>query len=220
MIINNLLIKHYLKNVLFITGTACAGKTTIIKMLADKYGLLLRGENYDCIPDGIINKDKYPNIFYWQSIEDWQEYINKDPKEYTKWMMDCWKEYEEFEISYLMHISETQKVIVDTGLSLETLREIADYNQVAVMLSPLPMLVKHYFDRSDADKIFIKEQISKAENPEKAMENYLACVAESNKYIYDKWINSGFFTTMREDFEKDTKLQTLNIIAKHFKLEN
>ena len=220
MVINNLLIKHYLKNVLFITGTACAGKTTIIKMLAEKYGLILRGENYDCIPSGIIDKEKYPNIFYWQSIKDWQEYINKDPHEYTKWMMDRWKEYEEFEISYLMHISNTKKVIVDTGLSLETLKEIADYNQVAVMLSPLSLSIKYYFDRNDPDKIFIKEQILKAENPEKTMENYLACVAESNKYIYDKWINRGFFTIIREDNNKDTKLETLSSIAKHFKLEN
>ena len=219
MIINNILIKHYLKNVLFITGTACAGKSTIAKMLADKYGMILCGENYDCIPSGIINEDKYPNIFYWQTIKDWQEYVNKPPDEYNKWIFDCLKEYEEFEVTYLMHISKSQKVIVDTGLSLETLREIADYNQVVVMLSPLSLSVENYFDRKDPDKIFIKEQILKAKNPEKTMENWLACVAKSNSEIYDKWVNSGFFTIERKNAITDTRQETLEIISKHFGLK-
>jgi len=57
--INNHLIKHYLRNVLFITGTAYAGKTTMAKMLSDKYGLILCAENYDCVPDSIITKENY-----------------------------------------------------------------------------------------------------------------------------------------------------------------
>jgi cytidylate kinase len=203
---------------LFITGTAYAGKSTAAKMLADEYGLLLCGENYDCVPDGIIDSEKYPNIHYWQSIKDWQEYINKTPDEYCKWIFDCLKEYEEFEISYLIHRSESKKVIVDTGLSLETLRGIADYNQVAVMLSPVSMSVENYFDRNDPDKVFIREQIEKAENPEKTMKNWLDCVAKSNAYIYDKWINSGFFTVLREDAATDTRTETFRILAKHFKL--
>jgi cytidylate kinase len=218
MVINNLLIKHYLKNVLFITGTAYAGKSTIAKMLADKYGLLLCGENYDCVPAGIINQDKYPNISYWQSIKDWQEYVNKSPDEYNKWIFDCLKEYEEFEITYLMHISKSQKVIVDTGLSLATLREIADYNQVTIMLSPLSMSVENYFERNDSDKIFIKEQILKAENPEKTMGNWLACVAKSNSEIYNNSINSGFFTVERKDAKMDTIQETFEILSKHFGL--
>ena len=216
MNINNRLIKHYLKNVLFITGTACAGKSTMAKMLSDTYGLILCGENYDCIPDGMITKEKYPNIYYWQTITDWQEYINKDPDEYNKWMMDCLKEYEEFEITYLIHISKSQKVIVDTGLSLRTLREIADYNQIAVMLSPLSLSVGSYFDRSDPDKICIKEQISKAENPEKTMENWLACVAKTNSHIYNEWVNSGFFSIVREDAAADTKQEMFKTLSKHF----
>ncbi|OMF85904.1 hypothetical protein BK147_31255 [Paenibacillus sp. FSL R7-0337] len=41
MEINNRIIKHYLKIVLFMNGTAYAGKSTMVKMLADKYGLIL-----------------------------------------------------------------------------------------------------------------------------------------------------------------------------------
>ena len=38
MKIENNILKHYLKNVYFITGTAYAGKSTTVKMLAERYG--------------------------------------------------------------------------------------------------------------------------------------------------------------------------------------
>jgi hypothetical protein len=43
MIISDRIIKHYLRNVLFVTGTAYAGKFTMVKMLADRFGLICRG---------------------------------------------------------------------------------------------------------------------------------------------------------------------------------
>lgn len=39
MQINETILKHYLKNVMFINGTAYAGKSTMVKMLAENYGL-------------------------------------------------------------------------------------------------------------------------------------------------------------------------------------
>ena len=87
------------------------------------------------------------------------------------------------------------------------------------MLSPQSMSVEHFFDRDDPDKIFIKEQIMKAENPQKTMKNYLACIAKINsKAHYDEFANSGFFTIVRENTVADTKLQTLQTLAKHFGL--
>jgi len=221
MIINNLLIKYYLKNVLFVNGTAYAGKSTMVKMLADKYGLIHCGENYACVPDGIITPKQYPNMCYTKTMKNWQEFINRTPEEYNNWILECSREYEEFEITYLLHISKSQRVIVDTNISLETLCDIADYNQIAIMLSPQFMSVEHFFDREDPDKMFIKEQIMKSENPEKVMKNYLACLAKINsKENYDKWANSGLFTVVRKDVINDTRSETLEILARHFGLTN
>ena len=44
MKIENNILKHYLKNVYFITGTAYAGKSTTVKMLADRYDMIFCGE--------------------------------------------------------------------------------------------------------------------------------------------------------------------------------
>ena len=46
MKIDNRIIKHYLKNVMFITGTAYAGKSTMAALLAERYGLVECGENF------------------------------------------------------------------------------------------------------------------------------------------------------------------------------
>ena len=46
MNIENNIIRHYLRNAYFITGTAYAGKSTMVKMLAEKYDMIFCGENY------------------------------------------------------------------------------------------------------------------------------------------------------------------------------
>ena len=46
MQIENNILRYYLRNVYFITGTAYAGKSTAARMLAERYGLILCGENY------------------------------------------------------------------------------------------------------------------------------------------------------------------------------
>ncbi len=219
MKINNKIIRHYLKNVMFITGTVYAGKSTMVKMLSEKYGLIHCGENYDCIPDGILNPEQYPNLCYFQTMKDWQEFVNRTPEEYEKWIFSNKQEMAEFEIALLMHISKSQKVIVDTNLPLDILHQVADYNQVAVMLSPQSMSVEHFFNRDDPDKAFVREQIMKADNPEKTMENYRTCVARINSQEhYDEYANSGFFTLIRKDTITDTKSQTLEILGNHFGL--
>ena len=219
MIINNAILKHYLKNVMFINGTSYAGKSTMVKMLADKYGLIHCGENYDCVPNSIRTPDKFPGLCYFQTMKDWQQFINRTPEEYAKWIDDTAREIEQFEIPYLISISHSQKVIVDTNIHIDILREIADYNQVAIMLSPPSLSVEQFFNRDDHDKVFLKSQIMEAENPDKTMKNFLACMAKINSQeVYDEFSNSGFFTIVRKYAVNDTKVETLEILAKHFGL--
>lgn len=46
MIIPNNIIKIMFRNVYFITGTAYAGKSTAVKLLAERYDGICCGENY------------------------------------------------------------------------------------------------------------------------------------------------------------------------------
>lgn len=221
MQINDKIIKHCLKNVMFINGTSYAGKSTMAAMLAEKYDLIHCGENYHfIITNEIATPDEFPNICYFQTMKDWQEYVNRTPEQFAKWIDDVADELIEFEIAYLMSIPKDKKVIVDTNINIDVLKKIADYNQVAIMLSPQSMSVDYFFDRDDEDKKFIKEQIMKADDPEKTMANYRECIARiHSQENYDKYANSGFFTVVRKDVVSDTRLETMNLLAKHFGLE-
>jgi hypothetical protein len=223
MTINDCVIKHYLRNVLFINGTSYAGKSTMVKMLADKYGLIHCGENYECVPGGMkeggfITPEKYPNLSYFQTMKNWQEFVSRTPEEYDNWIQGNTMELIEFEVTYLMSISQSQKVIVDTNIPTHVLRKIADYNQVAIMLAPPSMSVEHFFNRDD-DKPFFIEQINKLEDPEWGMANFRAILEKGNSQErFDEWLNSGFFTLIRKDTETDTRIETMETLAKHFGL--
>ena len=109
---------------------------------------------------------------------------------------------------------------MDTNIPLDVLKEISDYNHVAIMLSPQSMSVERFFDRSDPEKKFILSVIDSCENSEEVMENYRKGLALINsKEHYDEMANSGFFTLVRENTDEDTREKVCEKLAKHFGLK-
>ena len=220
MEIKNNIIKSYLKNVFFINGTAYAGKSTMCAMLAEKYNLIHCEENY-CANKflEIATANEQPNMTYFKIHNDWQKFLNRTPVEYASWIDGNSRELAEFEIAELIRISAERSVIVDTNIPVDILKEIAGYNQIAIMLSPQSMSVNSFFDRRDPEKQFLLSQIQKAENPEKAMANFKECLAMINSpKVYDDWMNCGFYTIVREDATSDTREEILKKLAIHFGL--
>lgn len=217
---NDSIIKHYLKNCLFVTGTAYAGKSTMCKMLAEQYGLIHCRENYMLDKAlKIATPEEQPNLSYFLTKRDWQEYLNRTPEEYARWCSGNAREITSFEIAELIRISEHQKVIVDTNIPLDVLRNIAGYHQVAVMLSPQKMSVGSFFERPDPEKQFLLSQIQASENPEQTMANFRECIARVNSpERYDAMKNSGFFAIVRKNVEDDTRCETAKKLALHFGL--
>lgn len=218
MYIPNNIIRSMFQDVYFITGTAYAGKSTAAKLLAEKVNGICCGENYHDIFMKHIDKEHQPNLSYFETMKDWQEFISRTPDEYSAWIDGCSKEAESLEIIRLFKlVAEDKKIFVDTNISLETLREISDYQHIAVMLCPQSMSVERFFDRSDPEKRFILDQINQADNPEKAMENYRKCLEKINsKEVYDRYANSGFYTIVRDD--NSTIEKTLLKLKTHFGL--
>ncbi|MBQ8568446.1 MAG: hypothetical protein IJ446_04435 [Oscillospiraceae bacterium] len=220
MKIENNIIKHYLKNVYFITGTAYAGKSTTVKMLSERYDMIFCGENYhSAVSDIIATPDAQPDICFMKGLTDWKKFVTRSPEEYERWIFSTGREAAEFEIAELISLSGNRKVIVDTNIPIEILKEISDYEHVAVMLSPQSMSVERFFDRDDPEKQFILSVIESCEEPEKVMENYRKGLAliNSQKH-YDELADSGFFTVVRQDNGKDTREEVCDIIAGHFGL--
>lgn len=220
MKIENNIIKHYLQNAYFITGTSYAGKSTAVKLLSEKYGLVCCGENYHMsISDLVATPKTHPDICYNKNLTDWRDFVNRTPEEYERWIYSVGREAAEFEVAELISVSKDKKVIVDTNIPLDILREISDYNRVAVMLCPQSMSVDRFFDRADPEKQFLLGVIDSCEDPVSVMENYRKGLERINsREHYNEYLNSGFFTLIREDNGIDTKEETCRILAKHFGL--
>ncbi len=220
MIIENNIIKHYLKNVYFITGTAYAGKSTTVKMLADRYDMIFCGENYHMtVSEVVATPDTHPDLCYNRMLTDWKDFVMRTPEEYERWIYSVGREAAEFEVAELISLPRDRKVIADTNIPVYILREISDYHRVAVMLSPQSMSVERVFDRSDPEKQFLLNVIDSCDHPAAVMENYRRGLSRINsKEHYDEYANSGFFTVMREDNGIDTREAICDTIARHFGL--
>ena len=219
MIIENNILRHYLRNVYFITGTAYAGKSTTVRMLADRYNMVFCGENYH-IAVVVADPAVQPDLCYRRNLADWKDFVTRMPEEYERWIYNSGWEGAGFEIAELISLARDRKVIADTCIPLDILREISDYHHVAVMLSPQSMSVERFFDRSDPDKQFLLSVIDSCENSEAVMENYRRGLAliNSQKH-YDEYAQSGFFTVVREADGRDTREEVCDLIARHFGLK-
>ena len=222
MYIENNILRYYLRNVYFITGTAYAGKSTTVRMLADRYDMVFCGENYfSAVTDKVAQPDLQPDLCYMRSLKDWKDFVMRSPEEYERWMYNTGREAAGFEVAELISLSRNRNVIADTSIPIDILKEISDYDHVAVMLSPQSMSVERFFDRDDPEKQFILHVIQSCENPEAVMENYKRGLALINsKEHYDELANSGFFTVVRQDDGNDTRKEVCDMIAAHFGLTN
>lgn len=213
------IIRHMLKNVYFINGTAYAGKSTMVKLLAEKYDGICCGENYHDALRAVVDPAHQPNLSYFQTMSGWQEFISRTPKAYDAWIQGSSRESAEMEIAILLSLSrENRKIFVDTNIPAPILREIAPYHHVAIMLSDQSMSVNRFFDREDPEKQFLLQKIQEAPDPAAAMENFRNCIAEINSpEHYREFAESGFFTYVRT--ENSTIPEALAKLEEHFELK-
>ena len=221
MQIANTILKHYLQNVYFITGTAYAGKSTTARCLAEQYDMILCGENYHmAVSELVATPETHPDLCYNRGLTDWRDFVTRTPEEYERWIYSVGREAAEFEVAQLMSLPRDRRIIVDTNIPVDLLREISDYGHVAVMLSPQSMSVERFFDRSDPDKQFLLQVIDSCDDPAAVMENYRRGLARINsREHYEEYANSGFFTVVREDADTDTRQTVCDTIAAHFGLK-
>lgn len=221
MYIEDNILKYYLRNVYFITGTAYAGKSTMVKMLSERYDMIFCGENYHTkVTDKVADPAVQPDLCYIRQLKSWQDFIKRSPEEYERWIFNTMEEVAGFEIAELISLSQEKKVIVDTNIPIHILEKISDYDHIAFMIAPQSMSVDRFFDRSDPEKQFILHQIDISDDPEKVMANYKAGLAliNSEKH-YNEYLNSGFFTIIRENTDVDTREEVCDRLAEHFGLK-
>lgn len=206
-------------NVYFINGTAYAGKSTMVKLLAQKYDAIACEENYhESLMAGLCSKD-FPHLTYTRDLKKWSDFIRRPPDEYETWINGCIKECTVLELEILEKLSQqNKKIFVDTNIPIEVLKEIADTDHVLIMLADPSISVNRFFNRPDKEKQFLYQLLLKEENPNKAIYNFKECLKRVNsKENYNSFLNSGFNVILRDDNRSIE--ETFMLIEKLFKLK-
>ena len=207
-------------NIYFINGTAYAGKSTMIKLLAKKYDGILCEENYHNAYLEHLNKKEYPALTYTRDLKDWRHFIRRTPDEYATWVNDVTLECAKLELQILENLEKQgKKVFVDTNIPISILKEISDNDHVLIMLADPQISVNRFFERQDKEKQFLYKLLLEEENPELALDNFKNCLKKINTpEVYDELLNSGFNVILRD--EKRSIEETLKLVEQKFKLNN
>ena len=198
-------------NVYFFNGTAYAGKSTMVKRLAEKYDGIACEENYhEALMDN-LDWNEFPNLGYTANLKDWAEFIRRTPDEYASWIEGGAKEGEILELRILEDLVKTtdKKIFVDTNIS--------DRDHVMIMLADPQISVSRFFDRPDSEKQFLYQLLLKEKDPEAAIANFRECLAKVNSQEnYNKFLYSGFQVLLRD--ESRSIEETMQMVEKYLKL--
>lgn len=207
-------------NAYFITGTAYAGKSTMIRMLAEKHNGILCEENYHDSFLTELDKRDFPCLTYTRDLEDWHDFIRRTPEEYKAWIDGAAKECEILELRILEDLKTQGKpIFVDTNISIETLKTIADPNHVLIMLADPEISVRRFFERPDREKQFLYQLIMDEPDPDQAMENYRqGLMLINSQENYEHFLHSGFHVILRD--ENRSIDQTLGLVEEIFGLSH
>ena len=208
------------RNAYFIIGTAYAGKSTMVRLLAEKHRGILLEENYHSRFYPTLDAAAFPCLTYTRELKDWHDFIRGTPEEYEAWIDGVAKECEQLELEILSQFaSRPEPVFVDTNISAETLKKTALPGHVLVMLADPQISVSRFFERQDEEKQFLYRLIMEEPDPEKAMDNYCRGLARINSpEKYDRFLHSGFPVILRD--ESRTPGETLSLVEDVFGLNH
>ena len=207
-------------DIYYIIGTAYAGKSTMVKLLAEKYEGIACEENYhDRLVDEKLDKNEFPCLCYTRDLQDWREFIRRTPEEYASWIDGVAKECEILELQILKELKKQgHRIFADTNISIETPKKISDTDHVLVMLSDQMISVNRFFERPDREKQFLYQLLMQEPDPDAAMVNFREMLMRVNsKEAYDKFFNSGFKVLLRDD--NRTVKETLEIVEELLRLK-
>lgn len=209
-----------MNDIYYIIGCSYAGKSTMVRSLAEKFDAIECGENYqDFMLEG-LDKDEFPNLCYTRDLQDWKQFIRRTPEEYAAWIEGAKKECEILELRILEDLKKQgRRIFVDTNISVETLKKISDKDHVLIMLTDRETSINRFFERPDKEKQFIYRLLMEEPDPEAALARYRRTLELiHSRESYDRLLDSGFNILYRD--ESRTIEQTRDLIAeKYFKLQ-
>ena len=105
-------LEYHLRNVYWVCGSACGGKSTMAKALAKKHDLIL----YNADEKVFIHKElasPWEQPAMCRHFVDWEWFFNRPTQEYVNWLEDALNEEMSMIIMDLLHLAKDKPVIVD-----------------------------------------------------------------------------------------------------------
>ena len=203
MIIQDNVLKEYLKNVYFITGTACGGKTTISRELAKHHNIMVYDIDEQFDDHRRISDPKFqPNMN--STFKNADEFFGRTVEEYKKWLVGNSREQLEFALMDLIRLSKEQKVLCDCHLTMEEAEKLTDPYRIVFLVKDPSNIIEDYCNRPDHQDF--SSFIHSAFNVENAKEICNETLKSLNQEIYEKIKKSQYFWLERTDIStvKDT----------------
>ena len=214
MIFQNNVMKEYLKNVYFITGTPCGGKTTLSHALAQKYGFELfdideRFEEHKKISDPLFQPAMNT------SFKSADEFFGRTVEEYKNWLLKNTREQLEFVLLDLIRLSGNKRVLCDCHLTVAQALAFSEPARVVFLIKDPSNLVEEYGNRPDHQGFF--QYLNSATDIEKAKQTVNTTLYELNADRIEEIKRSPFFWIERT---ADSTLEdTVACVEKHFCLQ-
>lgn len=214
MNIQNNILKYHLRNVYFICGTACAGKTTMSKMLAEKHGFYLYDMDKEYSAHRAISDELHqPDICYHG--KNFHEQWMRPVKEQARWNINSLKEQTEMVLIDLIKLSENQIVVADVLYTPDYIQEIIDYRHLVFLTVDKSMIRETYFNRPEKREFY--EFVKQQEREYTYFENIFQSLELTNEIEQKMMRDSGFLILERK--ADSIKQEILSQIEKHFGLQ-
>lgn len=213
MNIQDNIIKDNLKNVIFICGTACGGKTTMAKLLAEKHHLYLydMDKMYDRHKN--IATPKYqPDMCY--HMKDFHEQWTRPTEEQARWNMSTLREQTEMVLVDLMALSRDQTVVADVLYSPVYTKEILDYRQIVFLTVDKSAIRNTYFNRPEKREFY--DFVAQQELASQYFETIFKGLERTNELEQAQMRQSGLLVYERKS--ADTRESVLALLEAHFGL--
>lgn len=211
MILQDNVLKEYLKNVYFITGTPCGGKTTISRALSKKHGFAV----YD-IDEKFPTHQKISNPAFQpamnKAFKDADEFFGRTVEEYKKWLLDNTREQLDFVLLDLICLSQNQIVLCDCHLKLEEAEQFTEASRIVFLIKEPSSLVDDYCNRPDHQGF--SDFINSTSDTKKAKAICNATLKSLNEKHYKDIKDSGYYWIERT--ENSTVEETVYKVEKHF----
>lgn len=148
MIFQDNVIKKYLKNVYFIAGTPCGGKTTASRELGKRYNIPVYDID-EIFPVHQQMSDAKIQTAMNKYFKNADEFFGRTVEEYTDWLIRNTREQLDFVLMDLIRLSQNQKIICDCHLTISEAKQITEPDRIVFMIREPIDLVEEYCNRPD-----------------------------------------------------------------------